>query len=122
MPTPTIGSLLLGSVQPTETKQWYVRAFGAAENAMGALEFGDVQLFIEAHSEITERAKEPARCIINLTVSDCRALEGHLKDIEATFVRAVEQMTFGLIGTVADPDGNYVQIIEWGATPDAGHD
>ena len=24
-------------------------------------------------------------------------------------------------GTVADPDGNMVQIIEWGATPDEGH-
>jgi hypothetical protein len=31
-------------------------------------------------------------------------------------------MEFGLIGTVADPDGNLVQIIEWGATPDEGHD
>ena len=34
-------------------------------------------------------------------------------------------MPFGLIGTVADPDGNYVQIIQWGAEPDdargAGH-
>ena len=30
-------------------------------------------------------------------------------------------MPFGLIGTVADPDGNMVQIIEWGATPYEGH-
>lgn len=38
-----------------------------------------------------------------------------------TWLRAVEQMPFGLIGTVADPDGNDVQVIQWGATPDEGH-
>ena len=59
--------------------------------------------------------------MLNLTVSDCREFELHLKGIGATFVREVEQMPFGLIGTVIDPDGNYVQIIEWSATPDAGH-
>jgi hypothetical protein len=36
-----------------------------------------------------------------------------------TWVRKVEQMPFGLIGTVADPDGNYVQVIQWGAEPEA---
>ena len=24
-----------------------------------------------------------------------------------------------VLGTVTDPDGNYVQIIQWGATPEA---
>jgi hypothetical protein len=28
-------------------------------------------------------------------------------------------MPFGLIGTVSDPDGNYVQVIQWGAEPEA---
>lgn len=33
-------------------------------------------------------------------------------------MREVEQMEFGLIGTVAGPDGDLVQVIEWGATLD----
>jgi hypothetical protein len=37
------------------------------------------------------------------------------------WIREVEQMPFGLIGTVTDPDGNYVQVIQWGATPTEGH-
>ena len=36
-------------------------------------------------------------------------------------MREVEQTPFGLIGTLADPDGNLVQVIEWGAAPDEGH-
>jgi predicted enzyme related to lactoylglutathione lyase len=119
MAAPPIGSLLLGSSQVDEMKKWYKRAFGVDENEMGAFDFGDVQLFVEEHSEVSGPAKEPARIIVNLSVDDCSALGAHLRDMGAKFIREVEQESFGLIGTVADPDGNYVQIIQWGATPEA---
>jgi predicted enzyme related to lactoylglutathione lyase len=116
---PPIGSLLVGSSNVDAMKDWYRRAFGVTDNQMGAFEFGPVQLFIEEHSEVSGPTREPARVIINLDVGDCRELERQLEDMSATWVRKVEQMPFGLIGTVADPDGNYVQIIEWGAQPEA---
>lgn len=122
MATAPIGSLLLGSTQPEDMKTWYKRAFDVSENDMGAFDFGGIQLFVEEHSEIGGPTKEPARCIINLDVSDCRKIEAHLKDLGVKWVRPVEQMPFGLIGTVADPDGNYVQIIEWGAQPESHQD
>src|SRR5262245_14127047 len=113
-----IGSILLGSDQVDAVKTWYRRAFGWEENAMGAFQVGAVQLFIETHSEVGGPTKEPARSIIKLDVAGCRELESHLKDMGVKWIREVEQMPFGLIGTVADPDGNYVQIIEWGAAPE----
>jgi predicted enzyme related to lactoylglutathione lyase len=116
---PPIGSLLVGSSNVDTMKDWYRRAFGVSENDMGAFEFGPVQFFIEEHSEVSGPTKEPARVVINLDVDDCRALEAQLESLNATWVRKVEQMPFGLIGTVADPDGNYVQIIQWGAQPEA---
>ncbi len=116
---PSIGSLLIGSSNVDQMKEWYRKAFGAGENDMGAFEFGPVQLFVEEHSEVHGATKEPARVVINLDVEDCRGLEGHLEQLGVTWVRKVEQMPFGLIGTVADPDGNYVQIIQWGAQPEA---
>jgi predicted enzyme related to lactoylglutathione lyase len=119
MQTPPLGSLLVGSSQPAEMKDWYRRAFGVAENEMGAFDFGGVQLFIEEHSEVSGPTKEPARVILNLNVDDARTLESHLKSQDVHWVREVEQMPFGLIGTVTDPDGNYVQIIQWGANPEA---
>jgi predicted enzyme related to lactoylglutathione lyase len=117
--TAQIGSLLVGSSNVDTMKDWYRRAFSAKENDMGAFEFGPVQLFIEEHAEVSGPTKEPARVIINLDVTDCRELEKQLNGVNATWVRKVEQMPFGLIGTVADPDGNYVQIIQWGAQPEA---
>lgn len=116
---PPIGSLLVGSSQVETMKDWYRRAFDVTENDMGAFAFGPVQLFVEEHSEVSGPAKEPARIIVNLDVDDCRAAEARLEAMGAMWIRKVEQMPFGLIGTVADPDGNYVQIIQWGATPEA---
>jgi predicted enzyme related to lactoylglutathione lyase len=119
MAAPPIGSLLVGSSQVDAMKSWYERAFGVTANEMGAYQFGAVQFFIEEHSDVSGPTKEPARVIINLDVDDCRAHEARLNELGANWVRKVEQMDFGLIGTVADPDGNYVQIIQWGATPEA---
>jgi predicted enzyme related to lactoylglutathione lyase len=116
---PPIGSLLIGSSNVDAMKDWYRRAFGVSENEMGAFAFGGVQLFVEAHTEVSGPTKEPARVIINLDVDDCRGIESHLDGMGVTWIRKVEQMPFGLIGTVADPDGNYIQIIQWGATPEA---
>jgi predicted enzyme related to lactoylglutathione lyase len=117
-----IGSLLVGSSNVDAMKDWYRRAFAVTENQMGAFEFGPVQFFVEEHTEVSGPTKEPARVIINLDVDDCRGIEAHLEQMGVTWVRKVEQMPFGLIGTVADPDGNYVQIIQWGATPETHKD
>ncbi len=118
MSAPAIGSILLGSDDPESLKRWYQRAFDAEEEG-GALVFGPVSLFIEAHSEVKGRAVDAARYILNLNVADCRGLEEHLKDVGVQWLRPVEDMPFGTIGTVVDPDGNYVQIIQWGSQPES---
>lgn len=119
MAAPPIGSLLIGSSNVDAMKQWYRDAFGITENDMGAFDFGGVGLFIEEHSEVSGPTQEPARVIINLNVDDCRAIEAQIQKTGASWVRPVEQEDFGLIGTVSDPDGNMVQVIQWGASPEA---
>ena len=119
MAVPPIASLLVGSSQPDVMKDWYQKAFGVSANEMGAFDFGGFQLFIEPHSEVSGATKEPARVIINMNVDDCRAIEAQLKSHNVRWIREVEQMPFGLIGTLADPDGNYLQVIQWGAAPEA---
>jgi hypothetical protein len=116
----SLGSVMLGSSQAGAMKDWYRSAFPeATENEMGAFQFGSgAQLFIEEHSDVSGPTKEPARAILNLDVDDARSIEKHLNKQAVSWIRKVEQMPFGLIGTVADPDGNYVQIIQWGASPE----
>jgi predicted enzyme related to lactoylglutathione lyase len=121
MTAPNLGSLLIGTSNLDAMKTWYRQAFQPDENEMGAFVFGNVQVFVEEHSQVSGPAENGHRIILNLDVADCRSLEAHLKGLGVTWEREVEQMPFGLIGTVADPDGNLVQIIEWGATPAEGH-
>ena len=119
MATPPFGSLLIGSSNVEAMKDWYRAAFDTTENEMGAFDFGGVGIFIEEHSEVSGPTKEPARVIINLNVDDCRALGAKLDAAGTTWIRPVEQADFGIIGTAADPDGNYIQIIQWGASPES---
>tara|TARA_B100001013_G_C24571211_1_gene426625 strand:- start:716 stop:1084 length:369 start_codon:yes stop_codon:yes gene_type:complete len=121
MAAPNLGSVLVGSSQVDAMKDWYRSCFAPEENEMGAFIFGNMQFFVEEHSEVSGPNADSHRIILNLDVEDCRGLEEYLKDQGVNWVREVEQAPFGLIGTVSDPDGNLVQIIEWGATPDEGH-
>lgn len=121
MSAPNLGSILIGSSNVDEMKDWYRRCFSPEENDMGAFVFGSCQVFVEEHDKVSGPTGDPHRIILNLDVGDCRAIEAHLKGEGVVWERPVEQMPFGLIGTVADPDGNLVQVIEWGATPDEGH-
>jgi predicted enzyme related to lactoylglutathione lyase len=112
---------MIGSDQVEALKSWYKAAFSPEVNETGAFVFGNVGVFIESHSKVSGPNENGHRILINLDVTDCRALEAHLKAQDVNWLRPVEQEPFGLIGTVADPDGNLIQIIQWGATPAEGH-
>jgi hypothetical protein len=73
---------------------------------------GDVELPIVYRSHVGAAAVEPARHILNFVVDDIAAVEARLVAMEAVWVREVERTPWGMIGTVLDVDGNYVQIIE----------
>ena len=114
MTAPNLGSILIGSSQAEAMKDWYRAAFSPEENEMGAFVFGNTQLFVEEHSGVSGPNADGARHLLNLDVEDCRSLESHLNAQGVNWIRKVEQQDFGLIGTITDPDGNFLQIIQWG--------
>ncbi len=99
MVTPAIGTILLGSVDPDRLRKWYRSVF-------------ELDLPVVHRPELAPRAAEPQRLIANVLVSDAVAVEARLIAIGAVWVRELEAGPCGLIGTVLDPDGNYVQFIE----------
>jgi hypothetical protein len=74
------------------------------------MRLGEQYLIFFTHDEITGPSAEPARIIVNFTVDDAQGFAAKLAD--ARWVRPLEQGGPGWIGTVADPDGNLVQIIQ----------
>jgi len=109
-----IGSILLASTDPDALRTWYERAFGVTTDVDGFLRFGSVDLLITGRHDVAARNPEPGRLIINIHVHDARATARHLDALGARWLAEVEyrEPDGAWFGTVFDPDGNYVQIIE----------
>lgn len=67
----------------------------------------------DRRDDVADKAVEPGRHLINITVLDIRAAEKHLNTLGVTWVRPVEDTGGGWIfSTVQDPVGNYLQILQ----------
>lgn len=97
----TLGVVLVGSADPARLRAWYAEAFGGVPDGI-----------VIDKREVPERAGEPGRVIITLAVDDISAVEARLIDHEVTWIREIESIPCGRIGTVIDADGNYVQVLE----------
>ncbi|MFD5348934.1 VOC family protein [Streptomyces anulatus] len=72
----------------------------------------------DERDDVAEKAAEPGRQLINLTVRDIRAAEKHLNTLGVTWVRPVEDTGDGwFFSTIVDPVGNYLQILQGPGTP-----
>jgi EmrB/QacA subfamily drug resistance transporter len=110
--------LVINTDRPEQLRAWYAAAFGGEvdgdEGPVGLLSLDGVQLIFLPHSDVAGRAKEPNRILITFQVEDARTHAARLERLGSTWIRPVEPEPFGLLGTVADPDGNYVQIAQVG--------
>ncbi|MEX0781743.1 MAG: VOC family protein [Dehalococcoidia bacterium] len=80
-----------------------------------ALELGPgATLAFDGHSEVHGRTKEPARVLLDLWVDSVAEAEEELKAKGVTFLRSQGREYWGgIISTFQDPDGNYVQLMEF---------
>jgi predicted enzyme related to lactoylglutathione lyase len=75
---------------------------------------GGTAIYISPHSEIEGGTREPARTILNLFVDDVAREEARIEEAGATFIRTQGREYWGgVISTFVDPDGNYMQLIEF---------
>lgn len=108
---PYLSAVELGSRAPSRAAAWYRQALGLPGHGE-VVKAGRVELRFAARGDAAPVAAEPTRLILNFHVDDARAIEARLVAMEAIWVRELERTPFGIIGTVVDADGNYVQIIE----------
>ena len=79
-----------------------------------AMDIGGATLGIDGHSMVRGAAKEPQRVLIDLFVDDLMTEQRRLENLGVTFVRtAGREYWGGVISTLLDPDGNYIQLIEY---------
>ncbi len=116
MPAPTLTSILLSSTDPERLRTWYVSALepdlNRDEGGYGILRFGGLYILIDSRDDIGKANPEPGRVILNFEVDDAHATATRLEDLGAEWLAKLEDRDGSLFGTVIDPDGNYVQIIQ----------
>ncbi len=106
-----IRAITLESRAPDRAATWYRRALGLRD-AEPLRTAGGVELRFTLGTSDAPNTLEPARIILNFHVADIRTAEARLVALEAVWVRELERTRWGIIGTVLDLDGNYVQIVE----------
>jgi hypothetical protein len=74
------------------------------------------------HSEVVGAAPEPERILINFRMDDARKHAARLERLGVTWIPPVEPEPFGLLGTIGDLDGDYVQIAHVGAAGNGTND
>jgi predicted enzyme related to lactoylglutathione lyase len=109
-------SILIGSEDPQRLADYYTKLFGEPTwNDGGYIGWmlGAGAVTVGPHSEVTGTNPQPGRLIWNIESADVQADFDRFKAAGATVVR--EPYGFdgmeGLIATLADPDGNYFQLM-----------
>jgi predicted enzyme related to lactoylglutathione lyase len=101
--TPTFGSLLLSSPDPQRLERWYSQF----------VSFGNVPALFDKRDDVPGPNAEPGRYILNFHSSDARTAAAAFDAAGAEWLSPLEERDNGMFfGTVIDPDGNYVQIIQ----------
>jgi predicted enzyme related to lactoylglutathione lyase len=110
-------SVLLGSMQADVLAAFYAKVFDRAadfaEGGYSGWQVGSAFLTLGPHSEMQGAAKEPARVLINFETEQVKEEFARIKAVGATVIKEPYQMEGmpGWIATLADPDGNYFQLM-----------
>ena len=86
--------------------------YGPAVRAAGAI------ITFNRHSEVRGGAKEPQRHFTSLKVEDISAEQARIEAQGVSFIRRKGREHWGgIISTFLDPDGNYIQLLQYNESP-----
>ena len=113
-----LNSLLLFSETPKKLVDFYRRVLAHEpkwqEEEYTGFEVGACALVIGPHSKVHGQSKNPERILFNFETSDVKSEFERMKGLGAKVV--AEPYSMGderdiLVATLADPDGNYFQVV-----------
>ena len=114
-------SILIGSEDPQRLVDYYSKLFGApafSEGGYTAWQIGTGWVTVGPHDEVKGKSAHPGRLIWNIETADVKGEFERLKNAGAAVVRepygsdeSSDDSPAGWIGTFADPDDNYFQLM-----------
>jgi predicted enzyme related to lactoylglutathione lyase len=113
----SLNSIMIGSKQFDALATFYEKVIGKPpdmtdkENGFVGWQVGNGYLGVLKHSEMGGSTKDPGRLMLNFETTQVQAEFDRIKAVGGKVVRAPYKMGQGLIATMADPDGNYFQLM-----------
>ncbi len=112
-----LNSIMIGTQQTEALAAFYEKVIGKPadmvdkENGFFGWEVGSAYLSVLEHSEMGGNTKDPGRVIFNFETSQVKEEFERIKAIGGVVIREPYEMGGGWIATLADPDGNYFQLV-----------
>jgi len=112
-----LNSVMLGTKQPKELANFYEKVIGKpadmvdSENGFYGWQVGSAYLSVLEHSEMGGNTKDPGRVMLNFETSQVKEEFERIKALGGVVIKAPYEIGGGWIATLADPDGNYFQLV-----------
>ncbi len=112
-----LNSFMIGTTQPKVLAAFYEKVFSKPADMVDeksgsyVWQAGTTYLVILDHSEMGGPAKDPGRVLINFETAQVKEEFTRIKAQRATVIKEPYEMEGGWIATLADPDGNYFQLV-----------
>jgi predicted enzyme related to lactoylglutathione lyase len=110
-----LNNVMIGSAQPEVLGEFYTRVLDRPadmkeENWYG-WQIGAMWFSVGEHSEVRDQSKEPQRVILTFESKHVAEEFDRIKGVGATVVKEPYEIQTMSIATLADPDGNYFQLM-----------
>lgn len=109
--------VMIGTKQPAVLAAFYEKVLGKPadmsdpEHGFHGWQAGSAYLSVLDHSEMGGPAKDPGRLMFNFETAAVKEEFDRIKALGAAVVKEPYEMEGGWIATLADPDGNYFQLV-----------
>jgi uncharacterized protein len=112
-----LNSVMIGTKRSKELAEFYEKVFERpadmvdGDNGFFGWQVGSAYLSVLEHSEMGGNTKDPGRVMFNFETAEVVEEFERIKALGGTVIRAPYEMGGGTIATMADPDGNYFQLV-----------
>ncbi len=112
-----LNSIMIGTKQLKILAGFYEKVLGKPaeyiddKNGFYGWQVGSSYFSLLDHSEMSGPTKDPGRVMLNFETNQVKEEFERIKAVGGRVIREPYQMEGGWIATLADPDGNYFQLV-----------